>query len=38
MMSEMKKRPRPDQFAESHPDLVLLDVMMPHFNGFDDCG
>lgn len=26
-----------NQFAESHPDLVLLDVIMPHFNGFDVC-
>lgn len=26
-----------NQFAETHPDLVLLDVIMPHFNGFDVC-
>lgn len=25
------------KFEESHPDLVLLDVMLPYMNGFDVC-
>lgn len=26
-----------EEFARVQPDLVLLDVVMPHFTGFDVC-